>query len=211
MAMELQMTKNILHNVHHDIESFYWVFMWVILRHTAHTHELGHAACATYFKFGNDREIYHAKIGLLLDSSEEDIAVKDNAPLSHLISAFTALVRNSTLGLRCAEPVPLTHDAVLALFEEALDMSGWPVDDAALPVTLPDTQTDVMLNKASGPKLSTDVPKEASRKRREKPYDDPSESTATRPSKRLRKSTDGGPASSTGKRFSKRLRKSIRR
>ncbi len=206
MAVELQKTKNVLHNVQHDIESFFWVFIWVILRHTAHTHELGHAACAIYFKFGSDRESYHAKNGLLSDSSEEDIAVKDNAPLSHLISAFTALVR-TCLG----ERTPLTHDAVLALFEEALDMSGWPVDDAALPVTLPDTRTDVMLNKASGPKPSADAPKELSRKRREKPHSDPSESTATRSSKRSKKSTDGGPARSIGTRSSKRSRKSVRR
>ncbi|KAI0788265.1 hypothetical protein C8Q74DRAFT_1195372, partial [Fomes fomentarius] len=206
MAVELQKTKNILHNVHHDIESFYWVFMWVILRHTAHTHELGHAACAIYFKFGSDRESYHAKNGLLSDSSEEVIAVKDNAPLSHLISAFTALVR-TCLG----ERTPLTHDAVLALFEEALDMSGWPVEDAALPVTLPDTRTDVMLNKASGPEPTTDLLKEASRKRREMPYDDPSESAATRSSKRSKKSTNGGPSSSTGTRSSKRSKKSVRR
>ncbi len=210
MAVELLLpTSDILHNVHHDIESFYWVLIWVILRHTAHTHQLGHAACATYFRCGSDRESYHAKTGLLLESIVSGIVVKGNAPLSLLISTFTRLVQSS-LGLLHAEPVPLTHDAVLALFEEVLKMD-WPEGDAALPVTLPDTRTDVMLAKVSGPKPSTNVPKESSRKRREKPHSDPSDSTATRSSKRSKKSTDGGPASSSGTRSSKRSRKSVRR
>ncbi len=209
MAVELLLpTSDILHNVHHDIESFYWVLIWVVFRHTAHTHRLGDAACAQYFKLGNDTDSHSAKWGLLVESMVSGIVVKDNAPLSLLISTFTRLVQNS-LGLRCAEPVPLTHDAVLALFEEVLKMD-WPEGDAALPVTLPDTRTDVMLAKVSGPKPSADVPKESSRKRREKPHSDPSESTATRSSKRSNKSTDG-PASSTGTRSSKRSRKYVRR
>ncbi|KAI0752077.1 hypothetical protein C8Q74DRAFT_353057 [Fomes fomentarius] len=210
MAVELLMpTSNILHNVHHDIESFYWVLIWVVFRHTAHTHRLGDAACAQYFKLGSDTDSHSGKLGLLMELFVSGIVVKDNAPLSLLISTFTKLVQTS-LGLRCAEPVPLTHDAVLALFEEVLEMD-WPEGDAALPVTLPDTRTDVMLNKVSGPKPSADVPKEASRKRREKPHDDPSESTATGSSKRSKKSTDGGPASSTGTRSSKRSKNSVRR
>lgn len=33
------------HDYHHDLESFFWVLLWITLRHTEHDHENGKRGC----------------------------------------------------------------------------------------------------------------------------------------------------------------------
>lgn len=90
-----------------------------------------------------------AKMGILWNHwwhdprESESIAVRDNAPLSHLLGTFKKLTVHACSGILHREPTPLNHGAVLAVFEEALEMEGSPVVDDAIHSTpnLPDTGT----------------------------------------------------------------------
>ncbi|KAI0788266.1 hypothetical protein C8Q74DRAFT_1367019 [Fomes fomentarius] len=136
MAIELLTLPKAVHSVHHDVESFYWLFMYIVLRHTAHTHKLGRAACAGYFKFRSGGVSWMAMLSRCdwyyprLDT--EFVAVRDNAPLSHLLHTFKKLMY-ACFELMCRKPTPLNHGAVLGVFEEALEMEGRsPVGDDAI-------------------------------------------------------------------------------
>jgi hypothetical protein len=49
MAIELLEKENTRHELHHDLESFYWLLTWIILRYTAHNHSDGQLACHRLF------------------------------------------------------------------------------------------------------------------------------------------------------------------
>ncbi|KAJ7729683.1 hypothetical protein DFH07DRAFT_895508, partial [Mycena maculata] len=53
------------HGPHHDLESFYWLLVWMILRHTNHTHGEGSMACSNLF----DRSGIVMKRSWLLDDT----------------------------------------------------------------------------------------------------------------------------------------------
>ncbi|KAI0706446.1 hypothetical protein C8Q76DRAFT_682816 [Earliella scabrosa] len=168
IAIELLQHAGAVHNVHHDLQSFYWVFIWVVLRHTAYSHHLGKEACARYFKFGNDEASWGAKLQLLWSPSNS-ITVPQNAPLTRLIDAFTSLVRDCVITSRQGADSPLTHDAILKLFDEALASEGWPEGDAAIPVTLEDTRkTDLHFDTKAGAPSGSKRSKTSSMKRKEK-------------------------------------------
>ncbi|KAJ7603017.1 hypothetical protein DFH06DRAFT_1022847, partial [Mycena polygramma] len=50
MAIELHKKGDTLHTISHDMESFYWLLIWMILRYTAHTHEDKDLACHKLFE-----------------------------------------------------------------------------------------------------------------------------------------------------------------
>ncbi|KAJ6512125.1 hypothetical protein C8R47DRAFT_681970 [Mycena vitilis] len=50
MAIELHEKEDTLHTISHDMESFYWLLIWMILRYTAHTHKDKDLACHKLFE-----------------------------------------------------------------------------------------------------------------------------------------------------------------
>lgn len=44
MAMEVIFFAGTIHDVRHDLETFFWLLVWVLLRHTNHEHEEGRHA-----------------------------------------------------------------------------------------------------------------------------------------------------------------------
>ncbi|KAI0648605.1 hypothetical protein C8Q79DRAFT_904565 [Trametes meyenii] len=146
MAIELLgISRNRRHDVHHDLESFYWVLIWIALRHTVHDHYLGLLACDTVFKFGHDTESQAMKLHFIWQTPP--LCISDNAPLSTLLHKFTDLV---SVSHEKREPVPLSYESVLPLFEEAIKSDAWPVDDAAIPFTPPAVVTDGHRDVAKG-------------------------------------------------------------
>ncbi|KAI0675551.1 hypothetical protein C8Q78DRAFT_331038 [Trametes maxima] len=125
MAIEVLNVPEIIHNAHHDLESFYWVFLWVVVRHTDHGQ--GEDICHDIFKYGNDKDSAIAKRGWL-ESVVFDIP--DNEPLSYLLKEFTPLVlEHIPTNRRNVKPILLTYDAILEIFDTALAMPGWPEKD----------------------------------------------------------------------------------
>lgn len=130
--------KSVIHAVHHDLESFYWLLIWVVLRHTQHTHNAGETAFFEVFPGDNEALAKNAKHSFR--TREEPLAVKDNRPFSHLLSRLWLLVFKTVKSPLNPLPTLLTYHDVLHALNEALDMDDWPENDAAIPfVPLPST------------------------------------------------------------------------
>ncbi|KAI0788321.1 hypothetical protein C8Q74DRAFT_1257359 [Fomes fomentarius] len=125
----LEGKSDFVHGPRHDLESFYWVLLWVIFRHTVHT--LGQSICEDVFLCGDDRHARALKYDWL--TNNEKLKIANNVPLSRLLRRFRALVRG-----QLHTETGLDHDAVLEIFEEALNADGWPTVDEFVEYTLPD-------------------------------------------------------------------------
>ncbi|KAI0788320.1 hypothetical protein C8Q74DRAFT_1446778 [Fomes fomentarius] len=131
MAMDLLAIDDfgpVIHGVHHDLESVYWVLLWVVLRHTKHS--LGPEKCGHVFTYGNDQQAYDAKMSWIGPTPHFDtrkssrLVVENNEPLTTLLEKFRRLVRHQfTNGAK------LDYESVLEIFEEALKKPQWPKKD----------------------------------------------------------------------------------
>ncbi|KAH9945564.1 hypothetical protein B0H21DRAFT_809351 [Amylocystis lapponica] len=140
----------VVHLVQHDLESFYWVFVWIILRHTSYNHKDGPKACHDLFDHETEEDCKWAKSEWIADPDR--VIVKDNVPLTLLLGALTVLVANAY-----KKGVALTYESVLMLFENALAMDGWPTADKAIPVQHIDASKEVPAQNMPDISLGTDV------------------------------------------------------
>lgn len=127
--------QSVTHSVHHDMESFYWLLIWIVLRHTEHTHFKVNGACHEVFRSGDEASAAHAKKDFIV--SDRPIEVKGNKPLSHLLSTLWHLMTQTVKSAINPRPSRLTHAEMLRAFKEALDMDGWPENDTAIPFKPP--------------------------------------------------------------------------
>ncbi|PCH39280.1 hypothetical protein WOLCODRAFT_167872 [Wolfiporia cocos MD-104 SS10] len=148
MAMELidaEPSDDVFHQVYHDLESFFWLLVWVVLRHTKHDHPEGEGAFGFIFGAITPRQVKERKESLF---NKDIFAVKGNAPLSRLLLRLQSMVSEAYVwtGPEFKHvqqiPVPLTYDAILEAFDEALNMEGWPEDNAAIPFKTSYSKTD---------------------------------------------------------------------
>ncbi|KAH9940645.1 hypothetical protein B0H21DRAFT_666229, partial [Amylocystis lapponica] len=116
--------KKVVHLVQHDLESFYWVLVWIVLRHTNYNHPEGPRTWQNLFDHRTEFACWQKKTAWI--NSRHFVDVKNNMPLTVLLLAFTRLVADAY-----NKDEPLTYDSVLELFEDALLMDGWPTDDIA--------------------------------------------------------------------------------
>ncbi|KAI0648836.1 hypothetical protein C8Q79DRAFT_1007418 [Trametes meyenii] len=123
MAVEMLKVPDIIHNTHHDLESFYWVLLWVVVRHTDHGQ--GTDICNAIFKYGNDWDSANAKKGWLDDAVFD---IPNNKPLSFLLKELTRLVQFNFPRQNIPQTL-LDYDSVLNIFNEALEMDSWPEND----------------------------------------------------------------------------------
>ena len=123
--------QKVVHRVHHDLESFYWVLVWIVLRHTKHTHPKGADACRSTFPPDNENDARAHKQSWFHDPQLE---VEGNGPLTALLANLHELVRK-----RVFDGALLTHETMLHAFELALARKDWPTGDAAIPFTPVDT------------------------------------------------------------------------
>ncbi|KAI0711842.1 hypothetical protein C8T65DRAFT_807443 [Cerioporus squamosus] len=135
MAINILNSANIIHTIKHDLESFYWVLMWVVLRHTKHN--LGQEYCAELFKFGDDKAGAAAKLWWInpfdYETNEREIQfeVENNEPLTMLIEDFRQLLSQSRFyGPVGPRPTPITYDSVIRIFRKVIaNPAAWPEDD----------------------------------------------------------------------------------
>lgn len=138
MAIEILRTC-VGHDVRHDLESFFWLLIWVVLRHTAHSQRSDPQMFMDLFGSCTEKDSAGAK-WVFLGASQPDWKVPGNEPLSTLITKFKVLVANQNplIGAdNSPDPIYLTYESVVALFDEALTKTTWPVGDKALPFSLP--------------------------------------------------------------------------
>ncbi|RPD54828.1 hypothetical protein L227DRAFT_657328 [Lentinus tigrinus ALCF2SS1-6] len=153
MAVQLLDCLALVYGVHHDLESYYWVLLWVLLRHARHDHPDGDRACSTLFKYVSDTEAGNAKRAWL--DKPTTLGIKGNRPLTRLLKDLHVLV-NANLVKTTSKCVPLTHDSMLEVFNKALERNDWPTDDAAIPFKLPDPPVQIVVEARVNTKGSCD-------------------------------------------------------
>lgn len=136
--LDLRKDTTVVHLVQHDLESLYWVFIWIVLRHTEHTHHNGVDACRKLFDH-DDEEVCRSQKLQWLASERQKFAVRDNRPLTILLAVFTKLVAKAHNDRRH----PLEYDTIIRLFQRTLAMDAWPENDTAIPYKHIDTSKEV--------------------------------------------------------------------
>ncbi|KAJ7282884.1 hypothetical protein C8J57DRAFT_1172994 [Mycena rebaudengoi] len=126
------------HACKHDLESFYWLLIWVLLRHA--NHSLKATACSTYFG-SDDIDMAIGMKGFWIGTTKNRLPIDNNAPLSELIDALTTIFyHQGDQGF--SQHVDATHETVLAAFDTALLSEGWPEGDKARPFVLQAAKND---------------------------------------------------------------------
>ena len=133
MAFISKVGGNQDHRPRHDLESFYWVLLWVAVRHTRHSRRQN--ICERIFVYGDDEEAADCKWKwiahiVLPGTNPCPLVFVDNDPLTVLLDRFRLLIKDQYM--RPSEDI-LTYDAVLAIFDEALGMDGWPTQCDRVP------------------------------------------------------------------------------
>ncbi|KAI0750208.1 hypothetical protein C8Q80DRAFT_1233151 [Daedaleopsis nitida] len=135
MAVEMLTDQVVIHKPRHDLESYYWVLLWIILRHTFHS--LGQQRCEEIFVYGKDSEANMRKWYWVTRNDKKEkhylVNVSNNRPLTVLLRQYRGLVRNH-IDTRTG----LDYDSVLSIFDNALNMDGWPSDSEWIECTLLD-------------------------------------------------------------------------
>lgn len=129
MAYEMLLaTKHaVIHEPRHDLESFYWVLLWVVLRHT--DHNLGQDQCEAIFVYGDDKKARTMKAGWLSYGNVDPahaLYITNNRPLTYLMYQYRKLVQSNAF-----RKTGLDYDSVLQIFDVALGQADheWPTDD----------------------------------------------------------------------------------
>lgn len=176
----MKMDNTVIHSVHHDLESFYWVLLWIVLRHTKHNIVV-QDPCQVAFEYGDDQAARNAKRGWIMDYDDK-LKVLHNEPLTTLLEEFRQLIE------RCAILAPkvspdqhqhLTHAKVLKIFDDALKRTDWPdkSTDGAIPYKGPAA--------TGGSNIATTKTKNLKRRMKSRNLDNVDEEDGTR-SKRIR-------------------------
>ncbi|KAI0648634.1 hypothetical protein C8Q79DRAFT_946143 [Trametes meyenii] len=131
----------------HDLESFYWVLVWVVLRHTNHDDPEGMKSCDRVFPYGNDRRATDAKTAWIY--RYPDLKIHNNEPFSALLRKLLVLVYEATRAPRFAPQIPLVYDTLFQAFGEAIARDDWPVDDKAIPFDHEEPWTETVFGEQS--------------------------------------------------------------
>lgn len=136
MAVEI-LRGDVIHDARHDLESFYWLLVWLVLRHTDHDHAAGNLACSRLFDGDDEWDCDDHKGSWFI--KPQPLGVRGNVPLTYLLAEFKSQCLYNILHHQFIPIVPLTHESVLAAFDKALAMDGWPENDAARPYKMLNT------------------------------------------------------------------------
>nr|GAT60598.1 predicted protein [Mycena chlorophos] len=133
--------RSIKHEVHHDLESFFYLLVWFILRYTAHTRPEKERAAQFLFDPDDFRSL-SAKVTWLMDEATKytkgRLLVPTNVPLSTLIGRLATILREHHSFGCSTPPIPATHEDFIRCFTEALDAPGWPDESDVVAFTPPD-------------------------------------------------------------------------
>ncbi|KAF7296544.1 Protein kinase domain-containing protein [Mycena chlorophos] len=125
-------TVRLSHGLHHDLESVYWVLLWVILRQMKHKHPKNKpCACRHAFDRVGTSE---SKKRVLLANWKSCVPVtpkRRNVALRRLLTSLSRLVKaQSPVGTPSRAPKHITGAEFRAIFETALISDEWAEDPA---------------------------------------------------------------------------------
>ncbi|KAI0648621.1 hypothetical protein C8Q79DRAFT_1007212 [Trametes meyenii] len=131
----------------HDLESFYWVLVWIVLRHTNHDHPMGSKRCDNVFPHGDDVYATDAKTAWI--NGHPALKIRENEPLSELLELLAKLAHEATRVPRKKPQIPLTYNTVCQAFNEVLARDDWPVNDKAIPFPCEKTRINAVFGEES--------------------------------------------------------------
>ncbi|KAF8999135.1 hypothetical protein BDQ17DRAFT_1361412 [Cyathus striatus] len=123
MAMDVLAQKG--HEPHHDIESFYWVLVWILLRHSDHNHEYGKEACTKLFDHADKRDAKTFKEHWLLRPQPEPLTITNNPPLNALLKDLRSIVRRPLF----ADDSYTNHKEFVETLQRMINVPGWPTEE----------------------------------------------------------------------------------
>jgi hypothetical protein len=122
----------LMHKMHerkHDLESFYWLLVWTLLRHA--DHDQGPSACSKLFDVG-DRELAAAQKRTWLETS--DLRINRNKPLTQLLKSLRILFRKQLADIDTAS-VEVTYDTLLSAIDYAVCLPDWPKNNGCIAIS----------------------------------------------------------------------------
>ena len=126
-ATELLHKPTTIHAIQHDLESFFWVLLWVILRWAKHdlvSDTPTEEPCDSVYYYGGDTKAWKLKLAWLMDPDDTPLKVVGNEPLTTLLEDLRVLLGRNMRARTAGQPI--THEEVLKLFDDALEKDGWP-------------------------------------------------------------------------------------
>jgi hypothetical protein len=124
MAVDVLMHK--LHERKHDLESFYWLLVWTLLRHA--DHDQGPSACSKLFDV-EDRELATAQKEHWLRHS--DLQIMGKELLTQLLEQLKVLFRKQ-LTDKDTTSVDVKYDTLMVAIDSALSRPDWPANDGCI-------------------------------------------------------------------------------
>ncbi|KAF7316461.1 hypothetical protein MIND_00165100 [Mycena indigotica] len=131
MAIAILEERGERHDTVHDLESVYWVLIWLILRHTKHSHPHGANACHNLY----DAPESSGKLQWLNSGPSTAPLPDKETPLHKLLLEMARMVYLGAVRFEDLRQ-SILHEKWCAMLRDALGKSGWPVDDAAIPYQL---------------------------------------------------------------------------
>ncbi|KAF9014197.1 hypothetical protein BDQ17DRAFT_1419101 [Cyathus striatus] len=114
------------HLPHHDLESFYWVMVWILLRYGQHQHVEGSQACTNLFDHASDsvaRTFKHSWV----KEYDEPLTMQSNVPLSTLMKYLRRIFERYHRKKK-EETIP-QHEKFAKGLDIMIKSEGWPNDD----------------------------------------------------------------------------------
>ncbi|KAJ7719916.1 hypothetical protein B0H16DRAFT_1336298 [Mycena metata] len=136
MAIQILKNDGVSHQPHHDLESIYWLLVWMILRHTKHTHSDGQLACSNLFDpTGITTKQGWSALPTPLDTKSQLFRLAQGLRRAVLLQNLAPRIEDDPFD-DSPGPVFITYEAFRRVFEAAL-AEEWPTNDAALPFKVP--------------------------------------------------------------------------
>jgi hypothetical protein len=137
MAVEILDSTPHTHAVCHDLESFYWIFVWIALCHLRHNHPDREFALAKLFEgdgSGDDEKRAGERKRHWLKANH--LAIDGNPPLSEILSDMTELCSRWVLESREGQKEEDWYQEFLGIIEKGLQRTDWPKNDGAKVMSL---------------------------------------------------------------------------
>jgi hypothetical protein len=138
MAVSILDTEPHLHTVRHDLESFYWILVWITLRFLSHDHPEKKLACTHLFDTHDNANHDHAAAKRKREwlKRTDPLTINGNKPFSSLLSNLTDLCKLWVDEIDGRSPEEWYRE-FMAIFDDILAMEGWPEDDGVMDIPIP--------------------------------------------------------------------------
>ncbi|KAF7323175.1 SNF2 superfamily protein [Mycena chlorophos] len=159
-------TDAVKHASHHDLESFYWLLIWMVLRHTVHQSRWEEYACGKLFdcadenekvaSLGKDVPVPESNAGFCALASSLQVLVRRQNPPKPKKKSFLVGAAANVDDKPPAANNAITHKDVLEIFQSCFDEFDWPFkntgEDKAIVYVPPPTSLQVAAGGSTIPK-----------------------------------------------------------